>query len=70
MFLYPLLQEGLLDSLCPSLPSATGSLSSVCSLMVLVPVEEHLEGKDLSRLPLPSPGLASLQTGCPISASE
>ena len=40
---------------------------SVCSLLRLVPVEEHLEGKSLSRLPLPSLGLASLQTGCPIS---
>lgn len=30
-------------------------------------MEEHLEGKSLSGLPAPRPGLASLQTGCPIS---
>lgn len=48
--LYPFLQEGLLTPFAPSLPSTFGSLFSVCSLLGLVPVEEHLESKDLSQL--------------------
>lgn len=46
----PSSRKVFLTPFAPSLPSTFGSLFSVCSLLGLVPVEEHLESKDLSQL--------------------